>query len=383
MNVRRYTIWAVALFLSWSQGIPADAQQQQQQQPTPKPVTPPPVVPGQKPPREPAMPGQQGGAEAGNTQVATSRNHPLVAGEDAAVQPFLDDNVLAVARIDLDALDVHAYQQWLAASLEHSKLDPQRRHATQDKLARDTDRADRWVQALRKSGARRLYLVSSLSDATDRPAFLVVPIGAGVDAQSLSAAIISREAGSQHVSAERIGNAVVAATAATLKRLKEAPAAHPNADLASAMSASDPAPLRIAVIPGPDVRKTLQSASPNLPDELGGGPITNVTLGMRWIALSLTAPPQPTVKFIVQARDPQDAKLLLGLAGKTADAIRARAKDWELPFDVERATTMLMPKLREDRIVTDLDAEQTRAFAGSVLIPMLGEHLGGDEPAKQ
>ena len=42
---------------------------------------------------------------------------------------------------------------------------------------------------------------------------------------------------------------------------------------------------------------------PNLPKELGGGPITTITRGLSWTAIGLTPDPEPSVQLVVQGKD--------------------------------------------------------------------------------
>src|SRR5436853_6598987 len=83
------------------------------QQPKPKPVTPPPVVPGQKPPGAPAVPQPQPG-QTENAQPAAATDRALMTGDDAVVQPFLDDNTLAVLRVDVASVNLQQAKQWFS-----------------------------------------------------------------------------------------------------------------------------------------------------------------------------------------------------------------------------------------------------------------------------
>ena len=47
----------------------------------------------------------------------------------------------------------------------------------------------------------------------------------------------------------------------------------------------------------------LEIVSPKLPAELGGGPISVVSQGIRWAAVGIHPPAEPSVTFIIQAKD--------------------------------------------------------------------------------
>src|SRR5689334_19270036 len=211
------------------------------QQPKPKPVTPPPVVPGQKPPGAPAVPGQ-----AGNAQPAASTDRALATGEDAVVQPFLDDNVLAVLRVDAASINLEQAKQWLTKSLSDDKADAEKTKLSAADVDRSFDQIKDRITRFTNAGGKRLYIVASVTDLPDHPPFIVVPLERGVDAANLIAVFTGDKKPGQannNPNAIKINDsAIVAGDMTTLNRLKEAAASKPNSDLPKAFAAGEQAP---------------------------------------------------------------------------------------------------------------------------------------------
>src|SRR5688572_23031769 len=92
------------------------------------------------------------------------------AARAAAIAPFLDDQAFAVARFDLARLN-------LRAALEHGlKAVPDVPPEIERELASEEARVTTWIDALRRAGAREIYVVASLKDVPARPPFMVVQL---------------------------------------------------------------------------------------------------------------------------------------------------------------------------------------------------------------
>ena len=127
---------------------------------------------------------------------------------------------------------------------------------------------------------------------------------------------------------ETIRGAVVAGTPAGLVRIRNAESkARP--ELLAAMAAGGDTSIQIAIVPSTTLRRSIEESLTVLPQELGGGPITTVTQGLRWISLTLVSEPKPMIRAVVQAKVDQGV-LKEAVLRDWLDAALTRADDREL-----------------------------------------------------
>lgn len=345
-----------------------------QVQPLPKPVSPPPPNPG-----TPVQPPPAGNARQIPPPIG---NVPLPAGApESFIAQFVDNQTIGVVRIDLNDLDLKATRDWVVQGVTDLRKTEKEVGRAQDDVGQEFDHAAGRVEKLRNAGADRVFIVFSLDDMTaDHPPFAVVPLAEGRDPQPIEALFgeMFQEQGpadGQQPNAAApmtavIGRAVVCGATATIQRLKAAtPAARP--ELPRAFDAGGNAQLRVALIPQEGPRKAFEEISPDLPKELGGGPIQTVSRGLQWMSVALVFPPNPSLHVLIQSPD-------AGTAGKLNDVI-THAIEWardrkEGPRDELAFTQMvgqLKPKLEGDRITIDLSPEDTQKLAATMASGLL------------
>jgi len=342
-----------------------------QQQPKPKPVTPPDVIPGQKPPGAPAIPKGQPGSNANNATPAAATANGIT--KDAEVQPFLGDDLLGVAAVDLKTLDVDGWERYfvdaMGSNQDKARHDQVLPPPSPEDIKKMFATARKWANGITQAGGERLYVVFSLEDVPEMPPFVVIPVPRGSDGSTLIALFNASPEKNEHFGARRIGQFVVAGGKPTLDRLSKELSSKPDPDVLHALADGASAPLRFAFCPGDTPRQMLQGASATLPDELGGQPVTVVTEGLRWMAVSISVPAAPRFKLTIQARDAKAAEDLLKLARNCEAVLKSHASDWSLPFDVNKAVALLSFHKTGDRLEISLDGEQTREFVQSVVAP--------------
>ena len=288
------------------------------------------------------------------------------AGDDDAVLPFLDDSSFLVVRVDDSALDIKASLKWLISTMESAKLDSHELDWIKAEMAKPVGDADEWVTKFRAAGGKRIYLVMGLSDFPDPGPFVVVPVEARADGKALSALFPA----SGSAGPEQIGAAVVFGDKKTRERLKQAAPPKPRPDLDAAMAAVASAPARAVLIPSAGVRQMLEIVSPKLPKELGGGPIAVVSQGVRWAAVGVHPPAEPSVTFIVEARDADAATELMKLAGTAMKWALLNGK--HATFDFKSVLNFVMPKVEGNRITIALNSDQIHNMVVDVVAPALG-----------
>jgi hypothetical protein len=275
-----------------------------------------------------------------------------------AVAPFLDDRTVAVAHVDLTRIDVDAFAEKIAA-LTKMKA---------DNLADEKKAVAGLLQALTKAGAKDAFFVVSLADLPGEMPFVVLPLEKGADAKAILDLTPKDGLHSYGPFAnfryEQIGAAVVGGGDAARQRLKDLkPVARP--ELARAFAASGDGVARVALFATTDTRKVLEEMLPNLPPELGGGPITVLTRGLRWVSLTLDAPPKLRLHGVVQAADKDSAKALHELVLKVRKFLGEQKEVRELP-GVDKLLDAFTPKPDGDRLTLDLDDATLTAVLGPV-----------------
>jgi hypothetical protein len=252
-----------------------------------------------------------------------------------AVAPYLDDQTVAVAHIDLSAVEVEDAAARIAKA---GQLPPQL-------LAGPREGLKKALAAFRDAGAGNVYVVFSMDDLPFPGPFLIVP-RTGNDAALKSA---FKVLGTDTI--EPLGDVMFAGGKKSFERLKNLkPAARP--DVEPALAAVSGAALQVAIVPSADQRRIVGEVMPVLPKELGGGPGTVVSKGIRWVALGAETKPKLSVKIVAQAADKEAAKALDDIAEKGLDLIMKQPA----PFaDFKGLRPALTPKIEGDRLTVAID----------------------------
>src|SRR5205085_2931548 len=106
-----------------------------------------------------------------------------------------------------------------------------------------------------------------------------------------------------------VHNAVFAGSSEALDRVRQLKPVE-RTELSAALSALGTTDAEFVLIPSSDTRRVVEELLPNLPAELGGGPITDVTRGLRWVAVGLMPEAEPRLEFLVQGKDAKAAQAL-------------------------------------------------------------------------
>jgi hypothetical protein len=313
---------------------------------------------------------------------------PRLARAQEAPSRFVDEQTAAVIRFDLDKIDVNAAAKWLTDASGAGRAEAAAgvggaQHA-----------AELAVRDLKKAGAKQVYVVLSLADVPFRgpaPGFIVVPLpGDGGDAAAIAIGnvLTTGRAGGANAGAnavakaganggaqagggnadwksETIDNAVVAGSAATLERLRAGKPA-PREDLAKVLAGGGAAgddkgaAIVAAVAPTDDMRKVVEEMLPNLPAQVGGGPATTLTRGVRWARLVINLPPEGSLRLTIQSQDAAAAQAMADVVGGAIKFVsglpelrRAAGGD-----AMDRLARAVRPKVEQDRVVVAVDRGQ-------------------------
>jgi hypothetical protein len=279
----------------------------------------------------------------------------------AAVAPFLDEQTIALAHLDLTRIDLAATVKWVA---EAGRLKAGQAQYLEETF--DLGAVKRVLGELTRAGARDFYLLFSLEDVPQTP-FVVVPVPEGGDAGKI------RDQLQKILSPYRkdwraalLGHCVVGGAERTLKRLQDLrPAARP--EIAEALAAAGDTTAQFLLLPTADLRRVFGEMMPNLPGSVGGGSSKPLTQGLRWAALGVDLPPRPAVRLVLQSSDETTARQLQRLLADVArGAGQLPAMRRTLP-EYEKLSDLLSSKVEDNRVVVSLNAKTWKAKIPQVI----------------
>ena len=292
------------------------------------------------------------------------------AADDAAarakiVAPYVDEQTIAVAHIDLARIDVAAAFQQTAAVLNLSEDRRSQMTAVQNRF-------QDLIAKLKTAGASELYIPINLADFPLPGPFVIVPVAVGGNARAVADVMHGGRPGGptgvpmRFEVCEPMGNVVFCGPKAILERIRGMKPV-PRPELAAAFAATGEAAVQIALIPSDDQRRVLREMLPATPDGLTGRTIAD---GLRWAGIGLNSPPNLSLNVTLQSRDAQAAAELKRYwmeSWKMLGQLPAIQKNLQ-QFD--RLTTLITPRVEQDRLVIHLNQENGGAarFLESIVV---------------
>lgn len=280
---------------------------------------------------------------ARNTARGDEKPARIAAAEAVkAIGPFVDEDMIAVAHVDVSRIDVNKLLAVPAPFLPAGHP-----------LLRMNQAVGQQRESFLKAGGRDLYAIVSVADLPEPGPFVLVPLGKQSDEKALRAL-----SGGAFV--ERIGDMLFIGSQATRQRLATATPA-PRPELLRALEAVAAADVQTVFIPSGAARRVVEELLPTLPGEAGGGPTTIFTRGALWSALGVDSSPEPHLRVVVQSQSGDAARALRLYA-----AARVR-EHWP---QSEKLVKTLSPDVKEDRLLLAIDGDKI-AQLGRVLRPLV------------
>ena len=276
-------------------------------------------------------------------------------GRSRAITPFLDNDVFAVGRVDLAKVDVDKLVHRLVAD--------------QEQAGEMSQRIAPWLAALRKAGAKEIYVLGILPELlspSQSPFPIIVPLGEGADAKAIGQLLCGGgvKGPVTFATCATLHNAVFAGTNEALDRIRQIkPVERP--ELAAAFAALGDTGAELVLTPSADMRRVVEEMMPILPKELGGGPITGVTRGMLWKGIGLTADPEPRLQIVVQAKDAESAQELNALGKSVMQYLLQSSQAHRSAPDLAKLADEIKPEVNQDRITVVVDAQKATALAAA------------------
>jgi prepilin-type processing-associated H-X9-DG protein len=278
-----------------------------------------------------------------------------------SIAAFLDNDVIGVVRIDLTKVDVEKIARRLAADPEQA--------------AELSQAVSPWFAALRTAGSKDLYFLINLADTMNpehASPSVIVPLAPGVDARGIGQFLCGGASTKGPIAwptCATVNNAVFAGSKEALERVRQLkPVDRP--ELTSALAALGDTSAEVVLIPTSDTRRVVEELLPSLPKELGGGPISTVTRGLRWIAAGLSTEPEPGFQFIVQGSDAASAQALAAIGKSIVQFLRQSPSVPRYAPNFAQLADEVKAIVDQDRITVSLDAQKAATFATALLKPM-------------
>jgi len=260
------------------------------------------------------------------------------------IAPFLDEQAIAVGRIDLARISVDRLFDKLGSLLPELKVE-----LPLAKMA-----ATAWSQAFLKAGGSDVFAVVSV--AGERPfrrPILVVPLRPGADENALRGLFLPP----QEFKTDRVGDALVVAEGQEdlecVRKIKP----DPRPELAAAFEATGDSPVQVLLLPPKYMQRVIEETMPQLPAVIGGGPSSVFTRGAQWAAIGIDLPPRMAIRAVVKSQDAQAAE---ALRARWLDLLRQAGQHPEMPRFIpafDQVAKLLVPKVEGDRLVLVLNEE--------------------------
>ncbi len=315
------------------------------------------------------------------------------AADHSAITPYITDDVLAVAFVDLDKIDLPAAVEKLASL--HVLPEPFVAEARQNAAALQ----GRYDQ-LPQRGARRAYVLLRASDVASGGPTWVIETAKPDDAQAVAELLLQwREEFKKPTPAgtssrafrdwvwpnkiELLDGVVVAVSSDDqLRRLKERPSNAPREDALQTLRNLGDADAAAVVFGNADSRRVVREMFPPLPApfmEIDGKLLAE---GVKWGGVGVKFPPELSVTFFVEAAEPQVTATLqqaaekgLALAKGAALAMVANPPpDLPLsPLEMVTALSLLEPRTEANRLSITLGGDNEQlAVLRALLAPAIG-----------
>lgn len=256
-----------------------------------------------------------------------------------AIAPLVGEETLVVIRVDITRMSP---QPMLGFLRSLSLVSPQ-------------EMWDAQTDGARRAGVKDVYFMAPPTIfIAQRPQMLMlmaIPVSSDEQEAAVRAALkLKPEEGRRIGSVLAIGRSVP----------KEF---HPveRPELATAFEAAGDTAAQLILIPPTDASRVMDELLPQLPKELGGGPSSVLTRGVRWAAAGIDISPRKTAQLVIKSEDAQAAETL---RAKLVELVRLAGEHKEVRKKVpefEAVAAFLTPRIEGDRLVVSSD-EKTELY---------------------
>ncbi len=270
------------------------------------------------------------------------------------VGPYVDDQTLLIAHLDLMAFDPMQTVDLLSDRIGLPR-------SVRDRLQANAVLASVLTQTLPRDSNVDIFVVVSLSDLGHIPLFVVLP-AAERGAATAIAVEVRREAEKswrRRAQTSQMGKALITGSPETIERLKhDLPVARP--EIEAALAAAGDSALRIVFVPTADIRHFVATLLRRLPTESRAKTFEEILDSAAWISVGVKLPPEKfSVHAVIQADSVAAARILQNVLSALATTIeRWAVRNSSVRSDEER--DRLLPAVEGDRLTLELTEDDRR-----------------------
>jgi Protein of unknown function (DUF1559) len=320
----------------------------------------------------------------------------------AAISSLLDDQTIAVLRIDVSQLDANNTAAWVGRI---AKANEDERKVIATRMKRFND----WINRFRKAGGRDLYFVLSFDDFRENGPVICVPRQGITDRRGLDSLILRDKSAMPanrpfEFAAESCvarGGLLIFGSENQLKRLQNQTGAGRELpkELLGAVAQAE---IELFVLPTDDQRRVLSEffrdpqaeaaifarlKTDEIPvslrlDRNRIAPVA-LTDGLQWMALGIKTKGTPSATLVVGAKDADSAQALVLWGSALRQVVRQKLTAAAGPGSAEpaaiallfnQAANLLKAKIEGNRVVIRVDAGE---LANSPLGALVGSGIKG------
>jgi len=254
--------------------------------------------------------------------------------------PFVDDDTVGAARVDLSRVSARrAFDFW-------ADIVPNMREPQHDAQAEEVRKIDDMEKKLVELGAKDLYFTFALSDEGVAQGLVILPIPAGSNDRAVRDALPP-----PFQDAHRVGNVLVRRLPLDDVTPISVNTAPRRDEFPSAIESAHANAVWAVFAPSNHTRRLIEKKLPQLPESIGGGPVTIVTRDIAWASLGINGPTEAALHVVVKIRDAEAAK---ELGRRWSDAVRAAGsalgfRPGTPQFDSQ--ASLFMPVIDGDRLL--------------------------------
>jgi hypothetical protein len=279
----------------------------------------------------------------------------------------VDDDTVAVARLDLERFDSVALVKLAKTLAENLNVDPSA--PTFASLMAPLAALEKTAVAAKQAGIKDFHLIYGVQDIMLAPPLLVARLPEG-EQQAMVASLGMPAFVPRHTIHDGFAFWGTPEQIDTVRMKK----GQPRPDLESALADGAPALLKIAAALSADGRRVFRGSATQLPAPLTGLTGSNLGEDLEWMTIAFDLPPQPVVKVVIRgANHDSTKKLAIGLTNmrgivEKREDMRRWLPKW--PEIVQR----LAPLQDGERLSLTLDADQLHEQA-KLLSPAIHQWL--------
>lgn len=289
--------------------------------------------------------------------VLTLATLPALAQESGPGAPalFINDETIAIVRIDLQKLDLTAIAKAIAAAVP----EPLRGGNGLDEAQA---KGEAVKKALLDNGVREVFAIFSSLDLRnpDESFFIVLPVAAGKEPDKVIDALTDVAEGPPPEPLQIVGNAIIFGPPGKVESVKSIKSA-PRADLAKALAASKGATIQIAAALPEDMRRVVAESLDKLPKEIGGGSGKDLADGLQWLSIGIDAPPKLSVTLTLQAKDGKSAQQVRTTLSSAVDMLIKSDEAINQFPPLKNLLPLLLPEVKGDKLVLALTEDNGKA----------------------